>query len=74
VIRFHGSISDSGEVLELFSDFFDHFVSSLSDSFHTESGEPIRKHSTDQQTGEDEGVHNVDGDDGVFVIGVGSSG
>ena len=74
-----GRIS-TGEDTRLFSDlpsdFFDHFLGSLSDGFHGESRESVRKHCTNKETSEDQRIGNTDTSfciDSVGVVGISSS-
>lgn len=74
MIGFDRSISDSGEVSQLFSDFEHHFVGGSSDGFHTHGREPIREHRSDQKSEEDKGVNDVDFGDSERLVRVGRSG
>lgn len=74
MIGFDRSISDSGEVSQLFSDFEHHFIGSGSDGFHTHGREPIRKHRSNQKSEEDKGVNDVDFSNSERLLGVGRSG
>ena len=45
---------------ELSADFFEHFLSGITDSLHGHSGEPVWEHSTDEEASEGEGLEDVD--------------
>jgi len=68
-----GSISNTGVGSELSLDFSDHLHGGFSDGFHTEGSEPIRKHGSEQESGENKGVDNIDISDGEGKCGVGGS-
>jgi hypothetical protein len=70
MVGFDRSISDSGEVSQLFSNFEHHFISGGSDSFHALGREPIREHRSDQKSEEDKGVNDVDFGDSERLLGV----
>lgn len=74
MIGFDRSISDSGEVSQLFSDFEHHFIGGSSDGFHAHGREPIREHRSDQKSEEDKGINDVNFGDSERLFGVGRSG
>jgi hypothetical protein len=58
-----------GVFLDLLSDFQDHFEGSTTDGLHGHGREGIRKHSTDQKTGEEEGISDIDVSDDISLLG-----
>jgi len=59
-----------GVFLDLLSDFQDHFEGSLADGLHGHGREGIRKHGTDQETREEEGISDIDVRDVVRLDGL----
>merc|ERR1711966_321531 len=59
MVGFDASISDTGVGSELFLDFLDHIHSGGSDGFHAEGREPVRKHGSEEESAENEGVDDV---------------
>jgi len=74
MVGFDSSISDSRVSSELSLDFSDHLHGGLADGFHTESREPVREHGSDQESGKNKGVNDIDTSDGVGQVGVTGSG
>merc|ERR1711966_98247 len=74
MVGFDASISDTGVGSELFLDFLDHIHSGGSDGFHAEGREPVRKHGSEEESAENEGVDDVNVSDGEGKVGVGGSG
>jgi len=76
VVGSGGAGLDVWVLLELSSDFLDHFEGGHADGLHGQGGEGVRKHGSDEQAGEDQGGVDVDsgGGDGSVVLEVLGSG